>query len=167
MAFPDPIASLTTEELKLTYQQLREMLRLARVSVEVCANLLGITRQTIYKYVDDPRRVVPEDYILQIIRVFRGTERYKRFFHNAKLIRIGEYLCAWQVYEGGRITFDDHVVYGIYGVEDRFEELKKSNELEYQVLKTDGHVQLAFRLLNNEMLPVQKKVMQLTTPVGE
>lgn len=167
MAFQDPIESLTTEERKLTYQQLREMLKLARVTVEDCANVLGITRQTIYHFVNDPRRVVPEDYLTQIIKILRGIERYKRLFHETKLIRIGEYLCAWQAYEGSRITFDDYVVYGIYGVQDRFEELVKSKEFKHHVLKVDGHVRLAFRLLNNAMLPVEKKVMQLPVSVVE
>lgn len=159
MAFQDPIALLTTQELKLTYQQLREMLRLAHVTVEECANLLGITRQTIYKYVDDYRRVVPEEYILQIIKILRGVERYKRFFHEANRIRIGEYLCAWQVEEGARITFDDHLVYGLSGVEDRFNTMIKSEQIRYHALKKE-HVQLAFRVLGVEILPVQKKVIQ-------
>jgi len=167
MAFQDPLASLTKEELKLTYQQLREMIRLARIPIETCADMLGITGRTIYKYADDPRRVVPDDYIVQIIKILRGVERYKRFFHETKLIRIGEYLCAWQAYEGSRITFDDHVVYGIYGVQDRFDELRKSTEFKYHVLKVNGHVQLAFRLLNNEMLAVEKKVLQLPASVVE
>jgi hypothetical protein len=167
MVFQDPIASLTKEETKLTYQQLREMLRMARVTIEDCASILGITGRTIYHYVDEPRRVVPEDYLIQIIKILRGVERYKRFFHETKLIRIGEYLCAWQAYEGSRITFDDHEVYGIYGVQDRFEELVKSKEFKHHVLKVDGHVRLAFRLLRNEMLAVEKKIMQLPVSVVE
>ena len=160
MAFQEIIASLTTQELKLTYQQLREMLRLAHVSVEDCANLLGITRQTIYKYVNDYRRVVPEEHIVKIIQIMQGVERYKRFFHEAHNMRIGGYVCAWQVQEGARISFDEHVVYGLYGVEDRFKELVASKDVKYDVLKTEGHVRLAFRLLNEDILVVQKKVIK-------
>ena len=167
MAFQDPIASLTTQELKLTYQQLREMLRLARVTVEDCANVLGITARLIYLYVDDPKRVVPEDDIVQIIKIMRGVDRYKRFFHEAVQVRSGEYLCAWQTEEGARITFDDHLVYGLCGVSDRFNDLVKSVELRYRVLKNEGHVQLAFRVLGVELLPVHKKVMQTVRVVGE
>jgi hypothetical protein len=38
------------------------------------------------------------------------------------------------------------VVFGLYGVEDRFKELATSKEVQDNVLKTAGHVQLAFLL---------------------
>jgi hypothetical protein len=167
MAFQNPLESLTTEELRLTYQQLREMLRMVRVTVEYCASTLGITRQAIYKYVDDPRRVVPEDYLETIIRLMRGIERYKRYFHETKRLQIGEYLCAWQAEEGALITFDDHLVYGLYGVQDRFEALIDSKDPKYNVLKSNGHIQFAFRLLGIELLPVEKKVMLPVPSVAE
>lgn len=167
MPFQDPIESLTLEERKLTYEQLREMLRLVRVTVEDCANLLGITGRTIYKYVNNPRRVVPEDYLEPIIRIMRGIERYKRYFHETKRLQIGEYLCAWQAEEGALITFDEHLVYGLYGVQDRFEALIKSEDPKYNVLRTDGHIQFGFRLLGIELLLVQKKVMLPVPSVSE
>lgn len=166
MSFQDPIASLTVEELKLTYQQLREMLRLARVTVDECSGILGITSRTIYHYVNNPRQVVPEDYLIPIIRLMRGIERYKRFFHETKRHQIGEYLCAWQAEDGALITFDDHLVCGLYGVEDRFNTLAASKDPKYNVLKMNGHIQFAFRLLGIEFLPVQKNVMK-AVPLSE
>ena len=164
MGFFDPQKELTPEERGLSFEQFREMIRIAKISIATAAPIFGVSDRTLKRYANDRHSCIDEQYFAAIVHLFRGLENYKRLFKQTANGQGRDYICAWRAARSGIINFDEFTIFGYSGALDRFRDLEaRAREGEggakYRTLLTDGHRRFIFRILKNELVPVQHYIM--------
>ncbi|MBD1209306.1 MAG: hypothetical protein H9535_12790 [Ignavibacteria bacterium] len=159
MSFFDPQKQLTPEERDLSFEQFREMIRIAKISIATAAPIFGVSDRTLKRYANDRHSCIDETYFAEIVRLFRGLENYKRLFKQTANEQGRDYICAWRAVRSGIIYFDEFTIFGYSGALDRFRDLEaraRAGEggAKYRILLTDGHRRFIFRILKNELVPV-------------
>jgi hypothetical protein len=164
MSFFDPQKELTPEERGLSFEQFREMIRIARISIATAAPIFGVSDRTLKRYANDRHSCIDEKHFLEIVRLFRGLENYKRLFKQTANEQCRDYICAWRAARSGIIYIDEFTIFGYSGALDRFRDLDAraragEGDAKYRILLTDGHRRFIFRILKNELVPVQHYIM--------
>jgi len=160
----DPQKELTPEERDLSFEQFREMIRIAKISIATAAPIFGVSDRTLKRYAKDRHSCIDETYFAEIVRLFRGLENYKRLFKQTANEQGRNYICAWRAARSGIIDFDEFTIFGYSGALDRFRDLEaRAREGEggakNRILLTDGHRRFIFRILKDELVPVQHYIM--------
>lgn len=164
MGFFDPRNDLTSEERVLSFEQFREMIRIAKISIATAAPIFGVSDRTLKRYVNDRHNYIDEVHLADTVRLFRGLENYKRLFKQTANGEGRNYICAWQAARSGIIDFDEFTIFGYNGAQARFRDLEaRAQEGErlakYRTLLTEGHRRFIFRILKNELVPIQHYIM--------
>lgn len=164
MGFFDPQKELTPEERDLSFEQFREMIRIAKISIATAAPIFGVSDRTLKRYAKDRHSCIDEKHFAEIVRLFRGLENYKRLFKQTANGQGRNYTCAWRAARSGIIYFDEFTIFGYSGALDRFRDLEaraRAGEggAKYRILLTDGHRRFIFRILKDELVPIQHFIM--------
>jgi len=164
MGFFDPQKELTPEERGLSFEQFREMIRIAKISIATAAPIFGVSDRTLKRYANDRHSCIDEQHFAAIVHLFRGLENYKRLFKQTANEQGRDYICAWRAARSGIIDFDEFTIFGYSGALDRFRDLEGwaregKGDAKHRTLLTDGHRRFIFRILKNELVPVQHYIM--------